>query len=213
MARATTAAARSSARQAALPARPARRRPARPPRRRSGRGRAVARPAARRRVPARPRGAVMLDRLLRGRAWVLCVGLLLAGVVFFNVSLLELNEGIARTSERATALKQENARLRLRAARLGSTERIQEAAARRGLVLPAPGRVRYLRANPRVDGRRAARTFTLPEPQSPPPAVTQAAPKPAQTPTAGAPAQTTPQAQTAPTLPPAAQAQPTAGSG
>jgi cell division protein FtsL len=151
---------------------------------------------------------------------VLCIGALLAGVVFFNVSLLELNEGIARTNERATALKQDNARLRLRAARLGSTERIQQAAAKLGLVLPAPGKVRYLRADPRVDAHRAARTFTLPQPQAAPapapaqprpadPAVQTAAPEPAPAPVAtSAPAETPTQDPA-----PAPQAAPTAGSG
>jgi len=56
------------------------------------------------------------------------------------------------------------ARLRLDHARLGSSERIQEAAARLGLVLPAPGEVRYRTARPTLDARRAARRITEPAP-------------------------------------------------
>jgi cell division protein FtsL len=104
----------------------------------------------------------VLDALLAGQGWIAVIGVLLAGIVFVNVYLLQLNRDIAATSERAAAVKRENARLRLDVARLGSSERIQEAAAALGLVLPAPGEVRYLRAHPKVDGRRAARRVEPP---------------------------------------------------
>ncbi|MGI8946163.1 MAG: hypothetical protein ACR2GL_08000 [Thermoleophilaceae bacterium] len=81
---------------------------------------------------------------------------LLAGIVFFNVDLLRMNREIAATAERTATVKRENARLRTDLARLGSSERIQRVAADRGLVLPAPGEVRYLRSDPRTDARRAA---------------------------------------------------------
>jgi cell division protein FtsL len=110
----------------------------------------------------RARGARTLDALLAGQGWIAVIGVLLAGIVFVNVYLLQLNRDIAATSEKAAAVKRENARLRLDVARLGSSERIQEAAAALGLVLPAPGEVRYLRADPKVDGRRAARRVEPP---------------------------------------------------
>lgn len=103
-----------------------------------------------------------MDRLLTGRGWIVLVGVLLAGIVFLNVSLLEMNAGTARTSEQVSALKRENARLRLQAARLGSTERIQKAAADIGLVLPAPGQVRYLKADPLRDPKLALANMTEP---------------------------------------------------
>lgn len=103
-----------------------------------------------------------VDRLLTGRTWIVLVGVLLAGIVFLNVSLLEMNANTAQTSEQVAGLKRENARLRLQAARAGSTERIQEAAADIGLVLPAPGQVRYLKANPAKDPRRALAQMTTP---------------------------------------------------
>lgn len=115
-------------------------------------------------VAAAPRTALkaatsgaLLDRLLRGRGWVVCVGVLLAGIVFFNVSLLELNSGITRTSAKSSALKRENAQLRARVAELGSSERIQRLAEARGMYLPAPGDVNYGRSDFEADGRRAAR--------------------------------------------------------
>jgi hypothetical protein len=92
------------------------------------------------------------------------VGILLVGIVFLNVRLLVLDGGIARDAAHAAELKRENATLRLRAARLGSSERIQRVAAERGLVWPAPGRTRYLLPNPSVDARLAASRITAPAP-------------------------------------------------
>jgi cell division protein FtsL len=97
----------------------------------------------------------VLDRLLSGRLWIGLVFLLLVGIVFFNVDLLRMNRDIAATAEKAETVKRENARLRGDVARLGSSERIQTAAAQRGLVLPAAGEVRYLKANPGADGKNA----------------------------------------------------------
>jgi cell division protein FtsL len=152
------------------------------PRRRSGHAR-TARPL---RPPARPaplpvrvldapfaravraRTSRLLDALLSGRGWIALVFLLLAGIVFFNVDLLQMNRDIARNSERISALKRENARLLLDKARLANSERIQEEAVKLGLVLPAPGEVRYLKARPSADARRAAKTITVPtEPSTP----------------------------------------------
>ena len=103
----------------------------------------------------RPAGQAVLDRLLTGRLWIGVVFLLLAGIVFFNVDLLQMNRDIAATADKAETIKRENARLRGDLARLGSSERIQTAAAQRGLVLPAAGEVRYLEANPAADARNA----------------------------------------------------------
>jgi cell division protein FtsL len=128
---------------------------------------------------ARSRGGAVLNALLSGHGWIALVGLLLAGIVFFNVDLLSLNRDIARTSERASAIKRENGRLRLELARLASSERIQSAAAKRGLVLPAPGEVRYLRTNPEVDARRAAERISKPSAEQQPLPIAPTAPDPA----------------------------------
>jgi cell division protein FtsL len=87
---------------------------------------------------------------------------LLVGIVFFNVDLLKLNRDIAHTADKAARMKRENSNLRLQLAKLASSERIQRAAARRGLELPAPGEVRYLRLHPGADARKAARQITEP---------------------------------------------------
>jgi len=114
-------------------------------------------PGAKKAAARQPTGALVLDKLLSGRGWIGLVFALLAGIVFFNVDLLQMNREIARTADRAAAVKTENARLRTDLARLGSSERIQQVAAQAGLVLPAPGEVRYLKAAPATDAKRAAK--------------------------------------------------------
>jgi cell division protein FtsL len=110
----------------------------------------------------RARTARMLDALLSGRGWIALVFVLLAGIVFFNVDLLQMNRDIARNAEKISTLKRENARLLLDRARLANSERIQEEAVKLGLVLPAPGEVRYLKARPAEDARRAAKGIAVP---------------------------------------------------
>ena len=180
MARAATARAEPARR-----ARPApRTRPAparRPPRRASGGARSPAAPAVRRaRAPFRRHVGAGLSALLHGRAWLALVTVLLAGIVFFNVDLLQMNRDIAATAEKAGEVKRENAKLRTEIARLGSSERIQQVAAEAGLVLPAPGEVRYLRSNPTEDAKQALARIedgaAIPPAVAPEPVVTEPVP-------------------------------------
>ena len=89
---------------------------------------------------ARRRTGGVLDALLAGRGWIALVFVLLAGIVFFNVDLLQMNRDIAGNDQKISALKREIARNRLDVARLASSERIQESAAQMGLVLPGARR-------------------------------------------------------------------------
>jgi cell division protein FtsL len=153
---------------------PARRRPTparKPVRRASGRSKV--------RAAARPRGARILDALLTGRACIAVVGVLLVGIVFFNVDLLQMNREITQMADRASELKRENARLRVDLARLASSERIQETAAGLGLVLPAPGEVRYLKSRPLIDAKNASKHMSAPDPSYVPPDPATTVPDPA----------------------------------
>jgi cell division protein FtsL len=171
MARAAAAAA-PAGRSAPARRTPARRQPA--PAKRPG-GRVSGRTAPRRaRTTARsrrtagkatlPLGARLLDTLLNGRVWIGLVGVLLAGIVFFNVDLLRMNREITHMADRAAQLKRENARIREEVAGLASSERIQQAAAELGLVLPQPAEVRYLKSNPAIDARTASKRIIAPDP-------------------------------------------------
>jgi cell division protein FtsL len=156
----------ASARHTARRRSPASRRATAAQRRASGGGQAVALPVRVLNTPfaraARRGTSGMLDALLSGRGWIALVFVLLAGIVFFNVDLLQMNREIAGNDQKISALKREIARNRLDVARLASSERIQESAAQLGLVLPAPGDVRYLKARPRLDSHQAAKRITAP---------------------------------------------------
>ena len=205
---AATAVVRNAAATVHAPARTrTNRRPA-PARRRSG-------PATRTVALPRADFVGILDRLLRGPAYIALVGILLAGIVFFNVDVLELNHGIARTDVRSSELKRENAALTLKLAKLGSSERIQRVAIQRGMVLPQPGDVRYLRAH-REDAGHALRVMTAPDsssaaPVTPALVTQQSSPTPGSTsvPTSATITPTTTAAPTATTTPTQTQTQTT----
>ena len=127
---------------------------------------------------ARRRTSGVLDALLSGRGWIALVFVLLAGIVFFNVDLLQMNREIAQSAEKISSLKREIARNRLDVARLASSERIQESAAGLGLVLPAPGEVRYLKARPTLDAQQAMKRITAPNLAYVPPEPIDTAPEP-----------------------------------
>jgi len=144
---------------------------------------------------ARRRTTGVLDALLAGRGWIALVFVLLVGIVFFNVDLLRMNREIAANADRIAVLKRNIARDRLDVARLASTQRIQESAAQLGLVQPAPGEVRYLKARPRLDAHMAAKRITAPNlAYVPPPPVDTAPEPPATDPLAVDPAATDPAA-------------------
>jgi cell division protein FtsL len=128
-----------------------------------------ARAHARSGLRARLRGvpdARLLDRLVRGRGWIAIVGVALIGIVFMQVSLLNLNAGISRAVTSAETLERQNATLRESIARLDTGERISDAAAEAGMVMPSAGEVTFLDARG-ADGRKAAAAVRPPKPVVP----------------------------------------------
>jgi hypothetical protein len=182
------------------PARTTRRKPTqRPPRRFSGPSRpkrdprvsataatAVARPPFAMRLGTRAMrvgDARLLDRLVRGRAWIALMAIGLIGIVFMQVSLLKLNAGISRAVTAADTFDRQNSSLREDISKLDSGERIQAVAAKLGMVAPAAGDVHYLDGRG-ADAARAAASIKPPDPLAP-------AVAPAAAPTTTAPAATT----------------------
>jgi hypothetical protein len=148
---------------------PARSRAATRPRRVSGPMRpAPAGPAVRRgttgvfeRLRALPETRVV-DGLLRGRAWIWLIGVLLGGIVAMQVSLLKLNAGISRAVTTSGTLERQNADLEAGIAKLSSVERVRAAAAQDGMITPAAGAVSYLHARDDRDAALAARRMEPP---------------------------------------------------
>jgi hypothetical protein len=136
----------------------------------------------------------LLDRLMRGRAWIVLVGVLLFGLVAINVSLLKLNSVAGRNAETVRTLRIQNTELQAKVSKLASADRLERAGRALGLSMSIAGRVRYLSVRS-SDGRRAARAIrtweTLPSfafaplPVAPTPVVAQTT-TPAPTGAAGA---------------------------
>ena len=139
------------------------------PRAQAATARAVATP-----LPVPPLGAIslrvlragrslqdstLLERLVRGRGWILLLGTLLFGLVALNVSLLKLNAAAGHNAERAKVLRIQNAKLRGKVSRLASGDRLRAAAADMGLVMPEPKKIHYLSARPDRDPGRAVRNI------------------------------------------------------
>jgi hypothetical protein len=103
--------------------------------------------------------STLLERLVRGRGWILLLGALLFGLVALNVSLLKLNAAAGHNAERAKVLRIQNAKLRGKVSRLASGDRLRAAAADMGLVMPEPKKIHYLNARPDRDPGRAVRNI------------------------------------------------------
>lgn len=166
------AAAKTGLRRAPAPRAPRRvsgpARPGRPLRRTNPRGARMAD------LAVRIGDARLLDRLVRGRAWIAIVAVGLLGIVFMQVSMLKLNAGVGRAVTAADTLERQNATLRGQIAALSSEERIQSVAAGLGMSMPGAGDVHYLDARA-ADARKAARSITEPAPVAPVAPVTPAA--------------------------------------
>jgi cell division protein FtsB len=86
-----------------------------------------------------------LDRLVRGRAWIPVLGVLLAGIVATQVEVLKLGNSMGRWVERTAALSARNQALQASVATLSDDQRIERLAARMGMVMPAPTAITFLR--------------------------------------------------------------------
>jgi outer membrane biosynthesis protein TonB len=132
-------------------------------------GAAVARPPLSLRLfrrAMRVGDARVLDRLVRGRAWIAIVAAALIGIVFMQVSMLKLNAGVSRAVTAADTLERQNSSLRADISKLDSGERVQDAAANLGMTTRPAGDVRYLDAE-RASAARAAASIKPPSPVAP----------------------------------------------
>jgi hypothetical protein len=107
---------------------------------------------------------MLIDRLVRGRAWIPVLGILLAGIVAMQVSLLKLGASIGRSLERGTTLQSQNEQLRASVATLADDQRIETLAAGMGMVMPAPQAVGFLSARPGANAAQAVGNLKAPDP-------------------------------------------------
>jgi hypothetical protein len=149
--------------------------PQRVPRRVSGpaTGRAAARPSPHRSptVGARALSVVrslpdhsLLDRLVRGRAWIPVLGVLLAGIVATQVEILKLGTSLGRSLERTTTLQSTNESLQANIASLDDAGRIERLATRMGLITPSASLVTFLPTRPEGQLGQAIANIHPPDP-------------------------------------------------
>jgi hypothetical protein len=148
------------------------------PRRPAAPRRAPARRRVARRIPASsaPLGArvlgyiralpdhALLDRVIRGRAWIPILGVMLAGIVFMQVEVLKLGANMGRAIQRGTALQSTNEQLRASVATLADDQRIERLAASRGMLMPTPAGVGFLSAASGTHAQRAIANIHPPSP-------------------------------------------------
>jgi hypothetical protein len=106
----------------------------------------------------------LIDRLVRGRAWIPVVGVLLAGIVAMQVEILKLGTATGRSMERSTALEARNESLQASVATLADDQRIERLAAGMGMVTPAPTTVVFLSARSGGAVGRAIANIHAPDP-------------------------------------------------
>jgi hypothetical protein len=104
----------------------------------------------------------LLDRLIRGRAWIVLVAFALLGIVTLQLALLKLNTGIGRSLERVAVLQTQNAAISIEDSELASGGKVEASAGRLGMTLVPTGMLKFLSAHPRHDAARAASVLSAP---------------------------------------------------
>jgi hypothetical protein len=111
---------------------------------------------------ARTAGAVggiadsgVLVWLTRGRLWIGLLGTLLVGIVGLNVMSLSFSASSSRAGQQADELRRQNSALRTQVAMQLSSEQVQAAAQKLGLVFAPAGSIRYLHTSSN-DAQKAA---------------------------------------------------------
>jgi hypothetical protein len=95
----------------------------------------------------------LVDRAVRGRAWIPMLGVMLVGIVAMQVEVLKLGTSIGRAIERGSALQSRNELLRANVSGLADDQRIERLAAGMGMVMPQPVAVGFLTVRPSNPGR------------------------------------------------------------
>jgi hypothetical protein len=88
------------------------------------------------------------DRVVRGRAWIAVLGVMLAGIVAMQIEVLKLGASIGRSLQRGSSLQSRNEQLRASVAELGDDQRIETLAGTMGMVMPAPDGVGFVSVGP-----------------------------------------------------------------
>jgi hypothetical protein len=105
--------------------------------------------------------SAVLDRLIRGRAWIGLLAFALIGIVAMQLLVLQLNTGIGRTLTRVAQLQRENAQLGIEDSTYSAESRIAPLAAATGMTLAPVGTAHFVATSP-SDLARAASVLSAP---------------------------------------------------
>lgn len=105
----------------------------------------------------------LLDRVVRGRAWIPLLGVMLVGIVAMQVELLKLNADTGRSIELVGSLQSRNDILRVQVASASDPKRIERLASRMGMTMPGPEAITFLKARS-ASVRRALGRIHVPNP-------------------------------------------------
>src|SRR3954451_18044981 len=103
-----------------------------------------------------------VDRLLRRRLCIWVIGVMLAGIVAMQVSLLRMNTAISRAVEAQSTLVRENAGLEAVIATKTSGDKVRATALQDDMIDPPAGETRFVVARPGTDPWLAARRMKPP---------------------------------------------------
>jgi cell division protein FtsL len=104
----------------------------------------------------------LLDRLIRGRVWIVLLAFALIGIVTLQLGLLKLNSGIGRAIERSAKLQTENASLSIENSELASGDRVESQAEGLGMKLVSIDGLHFLSSHARSDVAHAASVLRQP---------------------------------------------------
>jgi hypothetical protein len=113
-----------------------------------------------------PRGGKLLDSIVRGRAWIPVLGVLLVGIVAMRVEVLKLGSSVGTEIQQVSVLQSANAVLAKQDSALSDNARIQQDAYKLGMVMPGPLDHHFVQASSGNNVNRAIADVTEPSPAS-----------------------------------------------
>jgi hypothetical protein len=104
----------------------------------------------------------LLDRLIRGRAWLMVLTFALIGIVTLQLALLKLNGAMGRALHSQALLQRENAALSIENSELSAADHVQAGAAQLGLAFASSASLRFLTPSLHGDFARGAAALASP---------------------------------------------------
>jgi cell division protein FtsL len=111
-----------------------------------------------------PRAGKLLDSIVRGRAWIPVLGVLLVGIVGMRVEVLKLGSSVGTDMQQASVLQSANAVMLKQVSALSDNQRIEQLAEKRGMVMPLPLDLHFVRASGATSVNRAIADIREPSP-------------------------------------------------